>query len=72
VDFFWPDLGLVVETEGLRYHRTPSQQARALLRDQTHTVAGMTPLRFSHAQIKYEPKRVQADLATVARRLNLS
>jgi hypothetical protein len=24
VDFFWPDLGLVVETDGLRYHRTAS------------------------------------------------
>jgi hypothetical protein len=23
VDFYWPDLGLVVETDGLRYHRTP-------------------------------------------------
>ncbi|HEV7770590.1 MAG TPA: type IV toxin-antitoxin system AbiEi family antitoxin domain-containing protein [Solirubrobacterales bacterium] len=72
VDFFWPELGLVVETDGLRYHRTPSQQNRALLRDQTHTVAGLTHLRFSHSQIKYEPKRVQADLAAVARRLNLS
>ena len=28
VDFYWPDLGLVVETDGLRYHRTPAQQAR--------------------------------------------
>ena len=28
VDFFWPDLGLVVETDGLRYHRTPSAQTR--------------------------------------------
>ena len=27
VDFYWPDLGLVVETDGLRYHRTPAQQA---------------------------------------------
>jgi hypothetical protein len=27
VDFFWPELGLVVETDGLRYHRTPAQQA---------------------------------------------
>jgi len=26
VDFFWPDLGLVVETDGLTYHRTPIQQ----------------------------------------------
>jgi hypothetical protein len=32
VDFHWPDLGLVVETDGLRYHRTPAQQARDRLR----------------------------------------
>jgi hypothetical protein len=36
VDFYWPALGLVVETDGLRYHRTPAQQARDRLRDQTH------------------------------------
>lgn len=28
VDFYWPDLGLVVETDGLRYHRTASTQTR--------------------------------------------
>lgn len=28
VDFHWPALALVVETDGLRYHRTPAQQAR--------------------------------------------
>lgn len=33
VDFYWPDLGLVVETDGLRYHRTPAEQARDRLRD---------------------------------------
>ena len=27
VDFHWPALGLVVETDGLRYHRTPAAQA---------------------------------------------
>lgn len=27
VDFYWPDFGLVVEIDGLRYHRTFSQQA---------------------------------------------
>ena len=27
VDFFWPSLGLIVETDGLRYHRTAAQQA---------------------------------------------
>ena len=34
VDFFWRELGLIVETDGLRYHRTPSQQARDRRRDQ--------------------------------------
>ena len=36
VDFYWPQLGLVVETDGLRYHRTAAEQARDRLRDQTH------------------------------------
>ena len=26
VDFYWPDLGFVVETDGLRYHRTPASR----------------------------------------------
>jgi very-short-patch-repair endonuclease len=69
VDFYWPDLGLVIETDGLRYHRTPSQQNRGLRRDQTHTAAGMTPLRFSHSQIRYEPDYVRSRLAPVALRL---
>lgn len=58
VDFFWPDLGLVVETDGWRYHRTPVTQTRDALRFQTHTAAGLTPLRFSHWQVKYEPRHV--------------
>jgi very-short-patch-repair endonuclease len=66
VDFYWPNLGLVVETDGLRYHRTPSQQTRALLRDQAHTKAGMTPLRFSHEQIRFDPGQVRSTLAKVA------
>jgi hypothetical protein len=43
VDFFWPNLGLVVETDGWRYHRTPSAQTRDALRFQRHTAAGLTP-----------------------------
>ena len=69
VDFYWPDLGLVVETDGLRYHRTPVEQARDRLRDQVHTASGLTPLRFTHAQVRYEPGYVEATLAAVARRL---
>ena len=70
VDFYWPDLGLVVETDGLRYHRTPTQQARHTLRDNAHLAAGLTPLRFTHAQVRYGPKYVEETLATVARGLH--
>jgi hypothetical protein len=69
VDFFWPDLGLVVETDGLRYHRTPSAQARDRLRDQAHVAAGHIPLRFTHRQIKYEGAYVAEVLRRTVRRL---
>ncbi len=69
VDFYWPDLGLVVETDGLRYHRTPAAQARDRVRDQTHTAAGLTPLRFTRAQVRYEPGYVEKTLRAVAKRL---
>jgi very-short-patch-repair endonuclease len=67
-DFYWPDLGLVVETDGLRYHRTPAQQAKDHVRDQTHTADGLAPLRFTRAQVRYEPAYIETILAEVARR----
>jgi very-short-patch-repair endonuclease len=69
VDFYWPDLGLIVETDGLRYHRTPAQQGRDRRRDQIHTAAGLTPLRFTHYEVRHEPGHVEAVLGTVAERL---
>lgn len=66
VDFFWPDLGLVVETDGLRYHRTPSAQKRDAKRDRAHILTGMAPLRFTHYEIRYEPRRVRRDLTRAA------
>lgn len=62
VDFHWPGLGLVVETDGLRYHRTASTQTRDARRDRTHALAGMTPLRFTHYEVKYERNHVLAEL----------
>jgi very-short-patch-repair endonuclease len=70
VDFFWPDLGLVVETDGLRYHRTAAQQAKDRRRDQAHTAAGLTPLRFTHAQVRFEARQVGETLATTSARLS--
>lgn len=69
VDFFWPELGLVVETDSLRYHRTPVQQTTDRLRDQAHARAGLTPLRFTHAQVKYDPDDVRDTLIAVVRRI---
>jgi very-short-patch-repair endonuclease len=69
VDFYWRDLGLVVETDGLRFHRTPAQQGRDRVRDQVHTAAGLTPLRFTRAQVRFEPGYVGDTLAAVVRRL---
>lgn len=66
VDFFWPALGLVVETDGITYHRTPLQQARDRRRDQAHAVAGLTPLRFTHRQVVGDPEGVARILAEVA------
>jgi very-short-patch-repair endonuclease len=63
VDFLWPALGLIVEADGLRYHRTPAQQSRAVLREQTHTAAGFRVLRFTHWQIRHDPDHVRGILA---------
>jgi very-short-patch-repair endonuclease len=69
VDFVWPDLKLVVETDGLRYHRTASQQTKDHRRDQAHLAAGFTPLRFSHSQVRYESGYVRFTLVAVFNRL---
>jgi len=68
VDFFWPTLGIVVEADGLRYHRTASQQRRGLERDQIHLSSDLWPLRFSHWQIGREPTRVRDVLQRTAER----
>jgi very-short-patch-repair endonuclease len=69
VDFYFPGLGLVVETDGLTYHRTPAEQKRDHERDQAHTAAGLTCLRFTHGQIRYEPGKVMRTLGATGARL---
>jgi very-short-patch-repair endonuclease len=68
VDFWFPDHGLIVETDGLRYHRTPSQQARAAKRDQKHVAAGYRVLRFTHWQIAHAATEVTQILTRVRAR----
>ncbi|MBA3301335.1 MAG: DUF559 domain-containing protein [Thermoleophilaceae bacterium] len=58
VDFWWPDLALVVECDSNRFHRTGAAQTRDRLRDQAHFAAGVRTLRFTHHQIAYDPGHV--------------
>jgi len=69
VDFYWPHIGLVVETDGWRYHRTPGEQATDRRRDQAHMTSGQTTVRIGEDQIRYEPDQVQRTLAAVIARL---
>jgi very-short-patch-repair endonuclease len=68
VDFYWPQYKLVVETDGYTWHRTPTQQIRDRERDQAHTRAGFTNLRFANAQVRFEEETVIDTLLAVARR----
>jgi len=69
VDFIWPELGLVVEADSLRYHRTPSQQNRDYRRDHDHRLNGLTPLRFTHFQVSRQADYVVRVLRSEATRL---
>ena len=66
VDFYWPEIPLIVETDGGRFHRTALQQTQDRIRDQAHAVADTPMLRFTHAQIKHEPGYVADTLARTA------
>ena len=66
VDFHWPELNLVVETDGLRYHRTAAAQATDRQRDHDHFLAGLTALRFSRVQVKDDAAHVEAVLRRAA------
>src|SRR6185503_17679046 len=56
VDFLFRKSKLAVETDGARYHRTPSQQRADRRREHVLALAGFQPLRFTHDQIAHEPR----------------
>ena len=73
VDFYWPELKLIVEADSLRFHRTPAQQRNDLLRDQQHLADDdIQTLRFTHWQIWHEPDHVAAVLTAVIRRRSVA
>jgi len=72
VDFLWRELGLVVEADGLRYHRTAATQARDAKRDRAHAADGLITLRFTHHEVRHEPRKVASELAGVMARLEVA
>lgn len=69
VDFHWQELGLVVETDSLRYHRTAFKQAADKRRDNANALASRLTLRFTHRQVRHEPGYVRARMRDAARKL---
>jgi very-short-patch-repair endonuclease len=69
VDFWWPELNFVIETDGGRFHRTAFQQTQDRRRDQAHTLARTAHLRFTHGQIRFERPYVEWSMRKMARHL---
>lgn len=65
VDFYWPDIGLVIETDGSHFHRSAVQQTNDRRRDQDHIRAGRTAMRITHAQVFHEPAETTTLLVDV-------
>ena len=63
-DFVWRRQRLVVETDGLKYHRTRAAFESDRRKDQRLTLAGWRVLRITWRQLKAEPERI----ATMIRR----
>lgn len=68
VDTFWPDLGVVVELDGVQGHATPAQMRRDHRRDLILRAAGYIVVRYSYDQVTYDGDAVLADLRMVLER----
>ena len=62
VDFLWRRSGLVVETDGYRYHGGRASFEHDRARDAKLAAAGFEVMRFSWRQIADEPDEVVAAL----------
>lgn len=52
VDFCWPELRLIVETDGFEHHGTRAAFERDRAKDAQLTARGWRVLRFTHAQVR--------------------
>jgi very-short-patch-repair endonuclease len=68
VDFLWPDLDLVVETDGRDAHDGFIAFRDDRVRDRALNAAGLEVLRFTRAEVLREPTTVKRDLAAAIKR----
>ena len=61
-DMTWERCRLIVELDGKRAHRTAAQKRRDAERQRWLEARGYTVIRFSWAQVQYEPQAVAAKL----------
>lgn len=67
VDFCWPALGLIVETDGGRYHASRWRQRRDTAKDARFTAIGWRVWRVSELEITLDPSGVARQLARLGR-----
>lgn len=65
VDGWWPDLKLVLEFDGWRYHGSRDRFERDRLRDQVLATAGHQVLRVTRRQIDQAPYALVARIASI-------
>lgn len=62
-DFFWPEVGLIVEVDGVDFHRPRKAFERDHRRDVVHTAAGHEVLRVSGQHLDQEPLYIATVIA---------
>jgi len=63
-DFYWPEHGLVVETDGLRAHTRPAAFERDRRRDRVHRAAGLRVERITYGDVVRRPAQLDAEMRT--------
>lgn len=68
VDFWWPELRLIVEVDGVEFHRGAAKSIEDRHRENVLVASGNAVLRFNWNQVVNEPSLVVAQLSEAKRR----
>ena len=68
VDFLWQERGLIVETDGYRYHRGRQAFEDDRDRDIELRMSGYEVVRLTYRQVLDDPARIAAMLGTLLSR----